>query len=30
LNEEITTLLPTGIGEPNHIKFRKCSALAPL
>jgi hypothetical protein len=30
LNEEIPPLLPTGIGgpiQPNHIKFRTCSAL---
>jgi hypothetical protein len=31
LNEEITPLLPTGIGERfSHIKFRTCSALAPM
>jgi hypothetical protein len=35
LNEEINPLLPTRIGEriaiqPNHIKFRTCSALAPM
>ncbi len=35
LKEEITPLLPTGIGErraiqPYHIKFRTCIALAPM
>jgi hypothetical protein len=35
LNEEITPLLPTPLGysraiQPNHIKFRTCSALAPM
>ncbi len=29
LNEVITSLLPSGI-QPNHIKFRTCSALAPM
>jgi hypothetical protein len=28
LNEEITPLLPTGIGREDHI--RTCSALAPM
>jgi hypothetical protein len=33
MNEEITPLLPTATGErccQNHIKFRTCSALAPM
>jgi hypothetical protein len=30
VKEEITPLIPIGIGEPNQIKFRTCSALAPM